>query len=51
MKEYRYTETGRLVKLNIQLAWKEYLDTSDYCIDRSGNLYELYAFVRHYGDG
>ena len=49
MKEFRYTADHNLIKMDVNIKWIEYLDISKYCINQSGCLYELFAYVCHTG--
>lgn len=50
MKEFRFTAEGHLIKLDLRLKWKEFLDSSKFAVTSQGKLYELYALVRHAGN-
>lgn len=38
-----------LVKMNVNLKWMEFLDITKYSLGQKGSVYELYAYVRHFG--
>ena len=49
MKEFRISADKILLKLDVNLKWVEFMDISRFSLSEKGNVYEMYAYVKHMG--